>query len=325
MPAIDPVAAGEVLAEAGEPVRPRDVTVEPLAGGASRETWVVRSGDRRWVLKRDPPDDLEPWSSRAREHRAGCAAREAGVPVARPVAFEPAGGRFGSAALVTAWVDGTSSPRRVLGAAAHGDDLLRDIGRATGRLAGIDVGACLGEPAPVDGFGALLEGFAADVAALAPDRPVLALALRWLELHRPPPRAGVLAHGDLRIGNVMVDADGRLAALIDWEFARAGDVATDLGFFCLRPWRYGRDDLRAGGLGPVDPLLEGYAETAPAPLDETRLRLGEVAAQLWWGLYCLRHSQAYLAGRHRSLERLVLGRRIAEVEWDLLDLVEEAA
>jgi aminoglycoside phosphotransferase (APT) family kinase protein len=244
------------------------------------------------------------------------------VPVARPVAFEPAGGRFGSAALLTAWVDGTSSPRRILG--ADGDALLRDVGRAAGRLARVDVEAALGEPAPEDGFGVLLDALAADVAELAPDRPVLALALRSLELHRPPPRRAVLAHGDLRIGNVMVDRDGRLAALIDWEFCRAGDVATDLGFFCLRPWRYGNDDRRAGGLGPAGALLEGYAETAPDPLDEERLRLGEVAAQLWWGLYCLRHSQAYLAGRHRSLERLVLGRRIAEVEWDLLDLMEEA-
>lgn len=321
MGAIDPAVAGAVLAEVGEPVRPADVSVEPLPGGASRETFVLRAGERRWVLKRDPLDDLEPWSSREREFRAGRAAWEAGVPVARPVAFEPVGGRFESAALVTAWVDGTSSPRRVLAGAGDGDALLRDVGRAIGTLATVDVATVVEATPPEDAFAAQLAGIAAELDELAPARPVLALALRWLELHRPPPRPAVLAHGDLRVGNLMVGADGRLAALIDWEFSRPGDAATDLGFFCLRPWRFGRDERRAGGLGGVGPLLSGYGETAPEPLDEARLLAGEVAAQLWWGLYCLRHSQAYLAGRHRSLERLVLGRRIAEVEWDLLELI----
>jgi aminoglycoside phosphotransferase (APT) family kinase protein len=321
----DPLAAGKVLAEAGESVRPRDVSIAPLPGGASREAWVLQAGERRYVLKRDPLDEVEPWSARAREFAAARAAYEAGVPTARPIAFEPAGGRFVSAALIAEWVEGTSSPRRILADVSDRDTLLRDIGRAAGQLARIDPGPVLGEPVPRDAHAAIVASFAADLEELAPDRPVLALGIRWLELHRPSPRRAVLAHGDFRVGNVMVDAQGRLAALIDWEFARAGDAATDLGFFSLRPWRYGRDERRAGGLGAIEPLLEGYAAVAPTPLEPAHLRIGEIAGQVWWGLYCLRHSQAYLAGRHRSLERLVLGRRIAEVEQDLLDLIEADA
>lgn len=320
----DPLVAGEVLAEAGEPVQPRDMSVEPLPGGASRESWMLRAGGRRYVLKRDPLDELQPWSTRECEFAVGRAAYQAGVPTARPVAFEPAGGRFVSAALITEWVEGVSSPRRVLAETSDPEPLLRDIGRAAGRLATIKPDSVIQEPVPSCAQDAILARFAAELDEFAPNRPVLALAMRWLELHRPPARAAVLAHGDFRIGNMLVDGAGRLAALIDWEFARVGDAATDLGFFSLRPWRYGRDDRRAGGLGPISALLDGYAETAPAPLDAAHLRIGEVAGQLWWGLYCLRHSQAYLAGRHRSLERLVLGRRIAEVEWDLLDLMESA-
>jgi aminoglycoside phosphotransferase (APT) family kinase protein len=319
----DPRAAGEVLVEAGEPVRPADVTVEPLPGGASRETWLLRAGERLYVLKRDPLDELEPWSSREHEFRAAAAAFAAGVPAARPVAFEPRGGRFGTAALVSDWVEGTSSPRRILSASIDGEALVREIGRAAGRLASVDVRVALQQEPPASPVDAILAGFAADLDLFAPHRPVLALALRWLELNRPPARPAVLAHGDFRVGNVMTDSNGRLAALIDWEFCRVGDVATDLGYFCLHPWRYGRENRRAGGLGGADSLLEGYAETAPEPVDERRLRFGEVAGQLWWGLYCLRHSTAYLAERHRDFERLLLGRRIAEVEWDLLALVEE--
>ncbi len=318
----DPYLAGEVLVDAGEPVQPREVTVEALPGGASRESWMLRAGERRYVLKRDPLDELEPWSTREREFIAGRTAYEAGVPAARPVAFEPTGGRFVSSALITEWVDGTSSPRRILAGTPDPEMLLRDIGRAAGRLAAIKPALVINEPVPPHAHDAIVARFAAELDEFAPTRPVLALAVRWLELHRPPVRSAVLAHGDFRIGNMMVDGAGRLAALIDWEFARVGDAATDLGFFLLRPWRYGRDDRRAGGLGPISALLEGYAEMAPAPLEPAHLRIGEVAGQVWWGLYCLRHSRAYLAGRHHSLERLVLGRRIAEVEWDLLDLIE---
>jgi len=318
----DAHAAGQVLADAGEPVQPQGVTVELLPGGASRETWLVRAGERRYVLKRDPLDDIEPWSNREHEFVAARAAYEAGVPTARPVAFEPAGGRFASAALITEWIAGTSSPRRVLAQADHAEQLLRDIGRAAGRLASIDPASVFGEPMVASAHDARVARFAADLENLAPDRPVLALALRWLQLHVPPPRPAVLAHGDFRIGNIMVDDRGRLAGMIDWEFARVGESATDLGFFCIRPWRYGRDEKHAGGLGSTAALLEGYAQTAPIALDESDLRIGEITGQLWWGLYCLRHSQAYAAGKHRSLERLVLGRRIAEVEWDLLHLIE---
>ena len=38
----------------------------------------------------------------------------------------------------------------------------------------------------------------------------------WLEANRPPRPATTLVHGDLRMGNVIVDAEG-LAAVIDWE------------------------------------------------------------------------------------------------------------
>jgi hypothetical protein len=55
------------------------------------------------------------------------------------------------------------------------------------------------------------------------------------------------------------------------------------------------------------------------------VRYWEVVGQLRWGLYCLEHAEGFAAGRHAHLERAVLGRRIAEVEWDLLDLIEEAA
>lgn len=320
-PDTDLVAAA--LADAGEQFTqaPR---IEPLPGGASRDSWLITTDTGRYVLKRDPLHEKDPMTSRLREFEAATAARAAGVTVPRPVCFEPAGGRFDSAGLVCEFVAGTSSPNQIYaldpGALAR-KDLIRDIGRAAGRLAHAELPASVEAPQadPVDGVLAEIGG---GLDFLAADRPALAAAYRWLQLHRPVSTRTVLVHGDFRVGNFMVDEAG-LAGVIDWEFTSAGCPGQDLGFFCLRPWRFEHDHRRAGGLGSLPELLDGYTETAPDPLDEATVRYWEIVGQLRWGLYCLMQEWTYRQGGHRHLERFAIGRRIAEVEWDLIDLLEE--
>ncbi|WP_205695911.1 phosphotransferase family protein [Conexibacter sp. SYSU D00693] len=321
----DPALLREALVDAGAPDPGPDVAIERLAGGASRESWTVGG---RWVLKRDHPTETDPPMTAAKELRALVAARDAGVPVPEPLCAEPAGGRFGTAGYVAALVPGTSSPRRVL-ALDDGARLAvaQDLGAALGALAGVDASDVVDVPAG-GAVGAVLADLAEELDAVAPERAVLAVALRVLELHPPPEADPVLVHGDFRLGNVLVDG-GRVRAIIDWEFCRAGDPAEDLGFLCLRPWRFGADGRRAGGLAGLEPVLDAYrAACGPrlaALVDPRRVAYWEAVGQLRWGLYCLRHAAGYAEGRHRHLERAVLGRRIAEVEWDLLDLVEELA
>ena len=89
-----------------------------------------------------------------------------------------------------------------------------------------------------------------------------ACAARW---PTPPP---VLVHADFGPSNLLVTDDGRLAAVLDWEFAHAGDPAADLGnLFRARPacaWPDGAEDalarsMRAAG---VD-LPSDWAVRAP--------------------------------------------------------------
>ncbi|WP_067540614.1 phosphotransferase family protein [Nocardia crassostreae] len=411
----DPDQVAAALTEAGERFAERPL-LTPLPGGASRDSWLVATDRQRYVLKRDPLHERSPLTSRRREYLAARSAAEAGVPVPRPVCFEPAGGRFGSAGMLSEFVPGTASPNRIqtLDPAGSADyDLVRAIGRAAGRLAhaavltdhdpaeyssaavaSTDVGdaarapgtgrtgpdatpviraaaATLGAtdsraavsgstatpPGPArttgsgparmspsrdaaadtaaadvpnvsravgDSVGSVLAELAGGLDFLAPDRPVLATAYRWLELNRPTVSRTVLVHGDFRLGNFMVGETG-LTGVIDWEFAGPGYPGQDLGFFCLRPWRFERDTLRAGGLGELPRLLDGYAETAPEPLDAATVAYWEIVGQLRWGLYCLMQERTYRQGVHRHLERFAIGRRMAEVEWDLMDLLAEMA
>src|SRR5258705_3467353 len=92
---------------------PGPLLLSPIPGGASRETWLVKTesgpgaekAPSAWVLRRDPKGSV---SLVPIEHEFAlmCAARDAGVPVPQPLSFEPAGGRFGSAAMLMSFVDG---------------------------------------------------------------------------------------------------------------------------------------------------------------------------------------------------------------------------
>ena len=64
-------------------------------------------------------------------------------------------------------------------------------------------------------------------------------ACRWLESSTPPAEDGAsIVHGDLRIGNMLVDG-GRVVAFLDWEMAAVGDWRADIGY-SLMPYHAGK-------------------------------------------------------------------------------------
>ena len=56
----------------------------------------------------------------------------------------------------------------------------------------------------------------------------------------------------------IIRADGAITVL-DWELAHAGDPAEDLGWLCIRAWRFGADARAVAGCGSRDELLGAYA------------------------------------------------------------------
>ncbi len=158
--------------------------------------------------------------------------------------------------------------------------------------------------------------------ALRQPSAVFEIALRWLIKHRPPPGGTAVVHGDFRLGNLMVDESG-LAAVLDWELVHRGDPLEDLGWFCVRAWRFGEDARPAGGLGSIEDLVAGYERAAGMPVDRDALRWWRVLGTLRWGILCQYQGHRHLSGQTRSAELAAVGRRAAENEWDLLDLLAE--
>jgi hypothetical protein len=118
----------------------------------------------------------------------------------------------------------------------------------------------------------------------------------------------------------MVTSEG-LAAVLDWELAHLGDPLEDLGWFCVRAWRFGEVDKPAGGFGSREELWAAYEEAGGAPVDPDAARWWEVYGTLRWGVICIVQAASHRLGIARSMELAAIGRRTCENEHDLLALL----
>ena len=140
---------------------------------------------------------------------------------------------------------------------------------------------------------------------------------------RPPPREPALVHGDFRLGNLIVGPEG-LRAVLDWELTHAGNPAEDLGWLCVKAWRFGAH-APVAGLGGREELLAVYRAAGGADIGLDELRWWELLGTLRWGVICLTQASTHLSGAHRSVELAAIGRRVCEQEWDLLLLLNPDA
>ena len=248
------------------------------------------------------------------------AAFAAGVRAPEVVGVLEAGDGLGTG-YVMRRVVGEVSPATIL--AEPPPSLLADLGRELARIHAVPLERV---PAaiPLMDTGAALAELKARFLAYGGDRPAIALAIRWCEDHLPEAAPPVLVHGDYRMGNVMVGADG-LAAVLDWELAHRGDAHEDLAFGCMSVWRFGRLDRPAFGLGSLEDYFAAYEGAGGVKVDRTRFRFWLIYRTLWWALGCLQMGQAWRSGADRTVERVVVGRRTAEQELDLVRLLEEEA
>ena len=300
---------------------PPPAALERLSGGANMESWRFSAGDAVCVLRRAP--SLEMMAGRPMDHageaaliRAACAAGVMAPEVL--VELEPGDG-IGSGYIMRA-IPGSPEPNLFL---AQADPVLgiRDIARELVATHRIDPA---GLPVPVMDTAKALGELRDRFHSYGGDRPILALALRWLEANIPPPTPPRLVHGDFRLGNLMFE-HGRLTGVLDWELAHLGDWHEDLAFGCMTVWRFSRPDRPGYGLSTVDALAQAYEEAGGERFDPERFRFWTIYRTFWWALGCLQMGGFWRAGHDRSVERVVVARRTAEQELDLLLLLEVQA
>jgi aminoglycoside phosphotransferase (APT) family kinase protein len=322
----EPLAAA-VARHLGQPVSIEGL--RRLSGGASRETWSFDAvtADRArhaLVLRRDPGAAIMR-SDRSVEFALLDAAHRGGVATPEVWFLLEPGDELGSG-FVMERIEGETIPRRILRDDAYANArprLARQCGEQAARIHALDPAAL--PELPVQGAREQIELYRGYLDGLGEPHPALELGLRWLDEHAPrDPPAPVLVHGDFRNGNVVVGPDG-IRAVLDWELAHLGEPVEDLGWLCVKSWRFGVTDRRVGGFGTADDLLAAYRAAGGRDVDPVELRYWEAMGTLKWGVICEIQAFTHLQGGVRSVELATLGRRVAEMEWDLLELVDGGA
>jgi aminoglycoside phosphotransferase (APT) family kinase protein len=289
-----------------------------LAGGASKEAWSVDADGERLLVRRAAVGVIHRHTlSLLDEYSVLGAAYEAGVKVPRPYGYIPALDE--REAFVMERLEGETIGRRIVRRA--------ELARARARLPvemAEEIAKIHAIPASRLPFlpTARLERMVDELDEVGEPHPAIELGLLWLREHRPPEREPVVVHGDYRIGNLVVREEG-LAGVLDWEFAHLDDPVRDLAFSLVRAWRFGVPQNRLGGVGPVEPYVERYNELTGRDVTQAELDYWELAGNVGWAIGCLTQMQRHLSGLDRSVELAILGRLGAEVEYEIVDLLEK--
>lgn len=150
--------------------------------------------------------------------------------------------------------------------------------------------------------------------------PALEVGFRWASDHVPNANRTMVVHGDFRMGN-LICGDDCIRAVLDWELACLGDPIQDLGWLCVRTWRFGGSGP-VGGVGQRAELLSAYERAAAVAVHPAHLRFWEGWGSIKWAVMCLIKGRAYRADpAERTVEAFAIGRRMEEPIHDFLEFL----
>ncbi|MGE5169471.1 MAG: phosphotransferase family protein, partial [Rudaea sp.] len=284
-------------------------------------------GRRAFVLRTDAPSRVASSLTRRQEYAVLQVAHAAGVKAPRPLFFCEDQAVIGREFFVMERLPGIAAAHRLTREPALVPDanaLAYALGANLAHIHGIRPPVPALDalpPPPADPARATIGACRAHLDALDDAHPALEWGLRWCELHAPATFDVALTHGDYRTGNYLVD-DGRLAGVLDWEFAGWGDPRADLGWFTARCWRFAGQEREGGGITDLEPFVAGYASVAGHGISRAELDYWQVVAHLRWAVIALQQARRHLAGGEHSLELALTGRIVHELEYQMLQLVE---
>ncbi len=230
--------------------------LERVAGGQSNPTFFVTYDDRRLVLRKQPPGPLLP-SAHAidREYRVITALGGTPVPVPPAVFFCEDRSIVGTPFYVMERIRGRVFHDCALPGCAPAERraIYRAMAETLAALHAVDPAVrALGDYGRPQGFYARQVRRWSEQWRTARTRedPDIERLIAWLPRHIPDdPRTGI-AHGDYRIGNLMIAPDtADVVGLLDWELSTLGAPLSDLAHSCIA-WHSAPDQY--GGLLGLD-------------------------------------------------------------------------
>jgi aminoglycoside phosphotransferase (APT) family kinase protein len=152
--------------------------------------------------------------------------------------------------------------------------------------------------------------------------PALEVAFRWAGDHLPAVARSTVTHGDFRLGN-LICGDQRIHAVLDWELAHIGDPMRDLGWLCVKTWRFGGAEP-VGGIGKRADLFSAYERATGMAVDPAAVHFWEVWGSVRWAIMCMMKGLAHHRdGAQRTVEAFAIGRRMDEPLFDFVEFLQE--
>ncbi len=252
---------------------------ELIAGGHSNLTFTVTDDQgSRWVLRRPPLGQvLATAHDMGREHRIISALASTDVPVPPTIGLCVDEDVNGAPFYVMGFVDGTVL-RNVEVARSFTADQRRNAGVSLidvlARIHAVDVDAVgLGDLGRKDGYiqRQLNRWYGQWEKSKTRELPVIDEVFERLSEAVPEQGPATIVHGDYRLDNCMVDREGRVIAVLDWEICTLGDPLADLGLLLVY---WGDPDTGPAGIPLAPTQLEGFP-----PPDEVRDRYTELTGR----------------------------------------------
>ncbi len=226
-----------------------------IGHGRSNLTYRMDSEGQSWVLRRPPMSHVQASAhDMSREYRVITALAGTDVAVPKTYALCDDVDVIGAPFFIMEYVEGlvpvdantikeryTEEQRRYMG------ERLVDTLVALHTLDPEEVG--LGDFGKPDGYiERQVRRFSDQLEKVKTrDLPELEELARRLPKAIPEHTDGTIVHGDYRLDNTMVDAEGNIAAVLDWEMSTLGDPLADLGILRM----YWRDRDATGELASI--------------------------------------------------------------------------
>lgn len=236
--------------------------IEQFPGGHSNLTYLVRVGDRDWVLRRPPfGTKVKTAHDMGREYRILSKLSTVYPPAPRPILYCDDTSVLGAPFYLMERIRGVIIRKEVPEGVSLTPGLLSRMGEALidnlAVLHLLDYKAVgLGELGRPDGYvERQVTGWSKRYVDSQTDAiPEIDETAEWLAKNRPPESGTGIIHNDYKYDNLVLDpADlTRIIGVLDWEMSTVGDPWMDLGT-TLSYWVQADDDepLKAIGFGPT--------------------------------------------------------------------------
>jgi aminoglycoside phosphotransferase (APT) family kinase protein len=255
----------------------REASLRQFQGGQSNPTYMIEAGPQKYVLRKKPPGKLLPSAHQIdREYRIQKALAGTGVPVANMLIYCTDPAIIGTEFYVMEFLEGRIFDRVTMpdSTPAERGAVQEALFDSIGKLHAVDYKALgLADFGRPDNYVArqITRWSQQYEAAKTEELPAMDNLIAWLKANMPARDETAIAHGDFRLGNMMVHpTEPKIIAVLDWELCTLGHPLADLAYCCM-PFHlpestgpamagYGNLDLHTAGLRSENDVLELYTK-----------------------------------------------------------------